>query len=71
MWWIGMKTFGDEQGSIELLAEYDESGDFGMLANYLVYAHFDPKPFPNFMKKLAGQGMETRQVIDLPYRCNR
>ena len=71
MWWIGMKTFGDEQGAIELLAEFDESGDFGMLADYLAYAHFDPKPFPNFMKKLAGQGMETRQVIDLPYRCNR
>ena len=69
--WLGSKIIGDDQAAEQLFLEYDEQGDVNTLRDYLNYPHFDPKPFPNLMKMLAGQGMEDREVLELPYRCNR
>jgi hypothetical protein len=69
--WLGYKIVGDDDLAEQLFLEFDESGDLDSIMSYLNYPHFDPKPFPNFMKSLAGQGMETRPVLELPYRCNR
>jgi TolB-like protein len=69
--WIGLKILGENDAAEKLFLTYDETEDFETLGSYLAYVHFDPKPFPNLMKAMAGQGMEDRAVIDLPYRCNR
>jgi len=69
--WLGSKIIGADDAAENVFMEYDIDSDAETLSSYLSYAHFDPKPFPNFMKALAGQGMEQREVIELPYRCNR
>lgn len=69
--WLGSKIVGDDQAAEALFLDYDTQGDIDTLRDYLNYPHFDPKPFPHLMKSLAGQGMEDRNVLELPYRCNR
>jgi TolB-like protein len=69
--WLGAKIMGDDKSAEQLLMQYDEQGDLQTVRDYLNYPHFDPKPFPNLMKQLAGQGMEEREVLELPFRCNR
>jgi len=69
--WLGAKIIGDDARAEQLFAEYDAQGDLDTIMGYLNYPHFDPKPFPNLMKKLAGQGMEEREILQLPFRCNR
>ena len=66
-----VETKNISRAAEKLFLTYDEIEDFETLGSYLAYVHFDPKPFPNLMKAMAGQGMEDRAVIDLPYRCNR
>jgi tetratricopeptide (TPR) repeat protein len=69
--WLGSKIVGDDQAAESLFLDYDAQGDIDTLRDYLNYPHFDPKPFPNLMKTLAGQGMEEREVLELPFRCDR
>ena len=69
--WLGLKIIGDDEAAEQMFLELDQQGDLDTIMSYLNYPHFDPKPFPNFMKSLEGQGMETRPVFELPYRCNR
>ena len=69
--WLGSKILGDDEAAERFLMAYDEQGDLHTVRDYLNYPHFDPKPFPNLMKQLAGQGMEEREILELPYRCNR
>jgi TolB-like protein len=69
--WLGAKIIGDDERATSVFVEFDEQGDFESIWPYLSYAHFDPKAYPNFMAALAGQGMEDRPVLELPYRCPR
>jgi TolB-like protein/thioredoxin-like negative regulator of GroEL len=69
--WLGAKIVGDDERANSLFAEFDEKGDFESIWPYLSYSHFDPSEYPNFMAAFAGQGLENRQVIELPYRCPR
>jgi hypothetical protein len=49
--------------------ELDAEGDIGSLADYLSYAFFDARPFPNLMKMLETQGIEPRAPKKIPYQC--
>jgi TolB-like protein len=69
--WLATKVIGHDEAAEQQFMAFDEQNDFETLASYLNYPQFDPKPFPNFMKALAGQEMEDRVVLQLPYRCNR
>ncbi len=53
--WLGSKIIGDDEAAERLFLELDEQGDMDTLRDYLNYPQFDPKPFPNLMKELAGQ----------------
>ena len=69
--WLGSKILGEDARAEQLFVEFDERKDFNAITPYMVYPHFDPKVYPNLMKAYAGQGMETRPVLELPYRCTR
>jgi TolB-like protein len=69
--WLSHKILGDDRSADELFVEYDESGDFDTIYSFIAYPHFDPSLYPNFMRAIAGQGFEEREVVELPYRCNR
>jgi len=69
--WNSNKIMGNDGAADSLFRQYDESGEFATMYSYLVYPQFDAKRYPNFMRALAGQGIEERQIVELPYRCNR
>jgi len=69
--WLSYKILGDDETADELFVEYDESGDFETIYSFIGYPHFDVSLYPNFMRTMAGRGIEEREIIELPYRCNR
>lgn len=69
--WLARSIMGDDEAAAAMFVPYDEAGDFDTIADYLSYSHFDPRLYPNFMQAVAGQGFEDREIIELPYRCNR
>jgi len=69
--WLSYKILGDDESADELFVDFDESGDFETIYSYIGYPHFDVSLYPNFMRAMAGRGMEEREIIELPYRCNR
>lgn len=71
MIWLAHGIMGDKEAAASVFDIYDEQLDFATLDTYLPYVHFDPTRYPNFMQALAGRGIEDREVLELPYRCNR
>ncbi len=69
--WLSYKILGDDKTADELFVEFDESGDFDTIASYLGYPHFDTTPYRNFLSAMAGRGIDEREIVELPYRCNR
>ena len=69
--WLSYKILGDYESADELFVEYDESGDFDTIYSYIGYPHFDASLYPNFVRTMAGRGIDEREIIELPYRCNR
>jgi TolB-like protein len=69
--WLSYKILGDDKTADELFVQYDESGDFETIYSYIAYPHFDVSLYPNFARVMAGRGIEDREIIELPYRCNR
>jgi len=68
--WISQRIMGEDDAALQTLMELDDSGDLGSLSDYLTYAHFDPRPFPNLMTFLESQGIEPRVPKEIPYRCS-
>ncbi len=69
--YLGRQTFGDSDGAHAVFVPYDEARDFDTLAEYLIYPHFDPTRFPNFMERFAAQRYEERELLEVPFRCTR
>lgn len=69
--WVTYKTIGDDDAAIKLLQEYDEQRRFHELSAILYYGELDLTNLPNLSARLSGQGIEDRQVFDIPFRCDR
>ena len=67
--WISHRIMGQDDKAIATLMDLDENGDISTLGDYLSYAYFDARPFPNLMSHLALQGVEPREPREIPYRC--
>lgn len=67
--WIGHRIMGQDELAIEVLFQLDESGDVSSMRDYVSYAYFDPRPFPNLMAMLETQGAHIREPREIPYRC--
>lgn len=69
--WAAYQTIGDDDAAIKLLQEYDEQRRFYKLSAILYYGELDLTNLPNLSARLSGQGIEDRQVFDIPFRCDR
>ncbi len=67
--WISDRIMSQEEKAFETLIELDEREDLASLRDYLAYAYFDARPFPNLMAMLESQGVEPREPREIPYRC--
>jgi TolB-like protein len=69
--WLANKFIGEDEKADSVLREYDEQGKLHNLAGLLQYGAFDPTILPNLMARTTGQGIEDREIFDIPFRCDR
>ncbi|MCI0518356.1 MAG: hypothetical protein L0Y45_11045 [Woeseiaceae bacterium] len=69
MMYISRMIMGREADAAQVLMPLDVEGDIGTLVDYLSYAYFDARQFPNLMKMLHAQGIEPRAPRKIPYQC--
>ena len=67
--WLGHRIMGQDDLAFETLIKIDESRDVSSMRDYIAYAYFDPRPFPNLMAMLETQGANIREPREIPYRC--
>jgi TolB-like protein/tetratricopeptide (TPR) repeat protein len=67
--WIADRIMGNDQDAINRLAALDDNEDLSALGDFMSYAFFDARPFPNLMALLEAQGVTPRQPLEIPYRC--
>ena len=67
--WISNEIMGRQDEARQIRMNLDESGDLETLSDYLSYAYFDARVYPNLMAMLASQGIEPRAPKEIPYRC--
>ena len=69
--WLVHVIMGEDEAAAALFDDYDAESDFATISSYLNYVHFDAARYSNFMSAVAGQGIEKRPILELPYRCDR
>jgi hypothetical protein len=69
--WLTYTILGDDEAASALLEAVDQSANPDELSDYITYGSFTPSDYPNFLKTLAGQGVEVSTTYEIPYRCNR
>lgn len=67
--WISNLLMAKDLDAFETLKGLDEREDLRSLGDFLSYAYFDARPFPNLMALLEAQGLEPREPLEIPYRC--
>jgi hypothetical protein len=67
--WISNRIMSQDERAFETLIQIDEMEDLRSMRDYLAYAFFDARPFPNLMALLESQDVEPRAPREIPYRC--
>ena len=67
--WMANLIMDQIDKAVEALMPFDDDGKIGSLSDYLSYAFFDARPFPNLMAFVETQGIELREPLEIPYRC--
>ena len=67
--WLSHLIMNDQAAAVATLAPLDDPDNLRGLADFLSYGTFDPRPYPNLMALLEGQGIEPRDAVVPPYQC--
>ncbi len=67
--WISHRIMSQDEKAFETLIQLDDKEDLGSMRDYLAYAYFDARLFPNLLAHLESQGIEPREPREIPYRC--
>ncbi|MFK8054201.1 MAG: hypothetical protein AB8F65_14630 [Woeseiaceae bacterium] len=67
--WLAHTIMGRLDDARDVLMPLDAPDQLDDLTNYLSYAFFDARLYPNLMALLESQGIEPRQPKEIPYRC--
>jgi hypothetical protein len=67
--WISHSIMGQQERAFDTLIDLDDPDDLSELGGFLNYAYFDARLFPNLLALLESQGIEPREPLDIPYRC--
>jgi len=67
--WLLHNMLGNARQEIEVLRPLEQSGVLFQLASYLIYAKFDPRPYPSLMAVLEREGIERPPPTVPPFRC--
>lgn len=67
--WISHRIMSQPDRAYDTLMQFDDIRDLGTLMDFLSYAYFDARLFPQLMDLLESQGITPREPREIPYRC--
>jgi len=67
--WISHMIMDEREKAFDAMRALDQQADLRPVADFLSYAYFDARQFPNLMSLLDSQGIEPREPKEIPYRC--
>jgi len=67
--WISNRIMDKPDKALDTLLGLDDPDNLKALGDFLSYAYFDARQFPNLMALLNAQGIEPRKPREIPYRC--
>jgi TolB-like protein len=67
--WLAYKMLGEEQLAEDYLRQLDGEADVYVIANWLSYYSFDPKPFSALMRVLQREGVQRPPPVKVPFAC--
>jgi TolB-like protein len=67
--WHAYMLLGDHDEAVEYIRETTREDDLYVAANWLLYPHFDPSPFPGLVEVLARENIDRGTPAELKYFC--
>ena len=67
--WHANMLLGYHDKSVDVIRAMTATEDLYVAANWLLYPHFDPAPFPDLVAVLEREGAERGAPAALPYFC--
>lgn len=67
--WLSYMVMNQAERAHEILLELDDADDLDPLIDFMGYAQFDARFYPNLMALLDSQGITPREPMPVPYRC--
>jgi len=67
--WLAYKMLGEEQLAEDYLRQLDGEANVYVIANWLSYYSFDPKPFPALMRVLQRENVQRPPTVTVPFAC--
>jgi len=69
--WLSQIILGNDENAVDVLREFDATGDMTTMTSFLTYGTFDAGRYPNLTALLESEGIERGEAIELPYQCRR
>lgn len=67
--WAIYLLLDDKPAAEAVLRPLEQSAPINVLANWLSYQQFDPRPFPRLMAVLKREGIQRPPPVPMPYTC--
>jgi TolB-like protein len=68
--WLSHKVMGRDEAAVAVLKGFDDAKQLDMLADFLSYAQFDARSYPQLVAWLQSMGVTARAAVPVPYRCS-
>lgn len=67
--WQALLGAGEQAEAARLLSPLDRPERLPTLAQFLIYPEFDPRPYPQLLGRLRGQGLTPPPPVTPPFAC--
>jgi thioredoxin-like negative regulator of GroEL len=67
--WHLLMLLGRHDEAAELVRRLELAGNTEALSGFLIYDHFDPRPYPSLMAVLARENVQRPPPVPLPFAC--
>lgn len=67
--WLLYLLLDDKEAAAEIPLYYESIGATSVLANWLIYHKFDPRPYPSLMSLLERENVNRPSPVEMPYTC--
>ena len=67
--WLIYLLLDDKEAAESIPRYYEEHASLNVIASWLTYHKFDPRPFPKLMAVLKREGIQRPPPVPMPYTC--